>query len=131
MKRRVLFMVVAVALLAVVGGTSVFAQNVTIVNVPFKFTFNNRVMDPGRYEVTVSSEGIVTLMPPKGESVLGASITRLAQPVTPLSAPTFVFDKIGEQYSLAEMWLPMEDGYVLATTKQPHQHHTIKGSRKG
>ncbi len=131
MKRGALFMVAVIALVTVVGVGSVYAQDAAVVNIPFTFTFNNQDMAAGKYEVTVSSEGIVTMTPAKGRAVLGPIITRLAPQQVPVSAPTFVFDNMNERYSLSEVWLPMEDGYLLADTKQPHKHHVIKGAKKG
>ncbi len=130
MKRCFLLTVVAVALLAVFGG-SAFAQEISIVNVPFKFTFNKKAMEPGRYEVSISPDAIVTLTPAKGQAVVGEAFTRLGQHGTPIEVPTFIFDKLNDQYYLSEVWLPMQDGYLVNDLKQPHQHHTIKGAKKG
>ncbi len=130
MKRGVLFTVAAVALLAVVGG-SAYAQELAVVNVPFKFTFNKKVMEPGKYEVKISSDAVVTLTPAMGQAVVGEAMTRLGQHDTPIQVPTFIFDKLNDQYYLSEVWLPESDGYLLNNLKQPHQHHTIKGTKKG
>ena len=36
-----------------------------------------------------------------------------------------VFDKIGDVYTLAEIWIPGQDGYVLAVTKAKHEHRIV------
>ncbi len=36
-----------------------------------------------------------------------------------------VFDKIGDAYTLAEIWIPGQDGYILAVTKAKHEHRII------
>jgi hypothetical protein len=36
-----------------------------------------------------------------------------------------VFDKVGEVYTLSEIWIPGEDGLLLVATKGKHEHKTI------
>jgi hypothetical protein len=36
-----------------------------------------------------------------------------------------VFDKVGEVYTLSEVWIPGTDGWLLFSTKGKHEHKTI------
>lgn len=130
MKLAVRFAVVLVAVLGVFAGSIAYGQEVALVNVPFQFTANHKVMMPGKYEVRVSEDlATVTMMPEKGQAVLVPMLTRLAQHTTMKDA-SLVFDKVNEQYILSEFWLPGQDGFMLVDTKQPHQHHILKGTKK-
>ncbi len=130
MKRGVLLVVAALVLLGTVGGGAVYAQDVSIVNIPFQFTVNHKVMMPGRYDVTVTDATVISLTPEKGQAVFVPTITRLAQHDKPMADAEFVFDIVGGQHYLSEVWLPTEDGYLVTDTKQPHQHHIVKGKKK-
>jgi len=131
MKRGVLVIVAAIVLMGTVGSGAVYAQDVSIVNIPFQFTANNKVMAPGKYEITITDPTVISLTPVKGPAEFVPTITRLAQRAKPITDAEVVFDKLGDQYRLSELWVPGEDGFLIADTKQPHQHHVIKGAKKG
>jgi hypothetical protein len=42
--------------------------------------------------------------------------------------PEIVFDKLGGKFLLSEVWLPGQDGYLLLTTKEQHDHAVLGGS---
>jgi hypothetical protein len=130
MKRGVLLAAVTVALLVIVGGSAAYAQDVATVNVPFKFNVGKSILNPGKYEVTVAADQrTITLTPEHGNATVTPAITRLAQQMV-MSDAKLVFDKVGEQYALSEVWLPTEDGYLVHDTKAPHQHHILTGEMK-
>lgn len=129
MKRGLLLLIVAVALLGTIGGGAAYAQQISIVNIPFTFVANNKEMAPGTYEITVSDQAVLSLTPTKGQQVFVPTITRLALHQQ-IKDPTVVFDKMGEKYVLSELWVPDEDGYLVTDTKEPHQHHVLKGKKK-
>ena len=129
MKRVLLFVVVGIAVLATLGGAVAYAQDTSIVNIPFKFTVNKQTMMPGKYEVRVQDATVIAVVPEKGQPVLTPTITRLAQQQT-LRDATLVFDRVGDAYYLSEVWMPTMDGYLITDTRQAHQHHVIKGTKK-
>jgi hypothetical protein len=130
MKRSVLLAAVTIALLVVVGGGAAYAQDVANFNVPFKFNVGKSILNAGRYQVTVSSDqATITLTPERGTATMAPAITRLAQHVV-MSDAKLVFDKVGEQYALSEVWLPVEDGYLVHDTKVPHKHHILTAEPK-
>ncbi len=130
MKGRVSLVVVglvAVILLGAVG--QAFAQDESIVNVPFSFTVDNKVMPAGRYELQLTDQGMMTLTPPKGAPIAVPIITRLAAQKGEPDA-RLVFDKVENTYYLSEAWFPPADGFMIRDTKQPHTHHVLKTEKK-
>jgi hypothetical protein len=130
MKRALLLIVAAMVLVGTMGGGMASAQDVAIVNIPFQFTANHKVMMPGKYEITVTDNTVISVTPQKGAALFVPTITRLAQHGKPMTEAEIVFDKMGEQYTLSEVWLPTEDGFLVNDLKQPHQHHVLKGTKK-
>jgi len=129
MKRGVLLAAVTIALLVIVGGNA-YAQDVANFNVPFKFNVGKSILNPGRYQVAVSSDqATITLTPARGNATVTPAITRLAQHMV-MSDAKLVFDKVGEQYALSEVWLPTEDGYLVHDTRVPHKHHIVTAEPK-
>ncbi len=132
MKLAVRIAVVLAVALGVLAGSVAYAQDIAIVNVPFKFTVNNKMLDPGKYEVRVNEDmTTVSVTPERGQAVIAPMLTRLGQLATSSTQATLVFDKVNEQYILSEFWLPGQDGFLLKDTKQPHQHHVLKAEKKG
>ncbi len=133
MRNRCWLIAVMVAFAIVVSATLSSAQDVASVNLPFKFNIGKKVLDAGKYEFTVPADTTAALMitPVTGAPMVLPYITRLAAPETPLREPRFVFDKVGDEYFLSEIWLPDRDGYLIHDTKQPHSHHAVKGAKKG
>ncbi len=123
-------LVLAAAVIALVGLVSVYAQDVALMNMPFKFTVGKTVMQPGKYRVTVSvDESMVTMTPERGQAAMVAAITRLGQHAK-MNDATLIFDRVGEDYTLSEVWLPGQDGYLVHDTKTPHKHHIVKAEPK-
>ncbi len=130
MKRGVFVIAIALALLGCIGGGVAVAQDVTIVNVPIRFTVGQKVMEPGRYELRLNDDrSAIMLTPARGPAIFVPTITRLAA-LQPLVDARIVFDKVGDAYYLSEVWLPTEDGFLVKDTKQPHQHHIVNAEKK-
>lgn len=130
MKRSMGLAIVAFTLVALLGGASVtYAQDISIVTMPFSFTAGNKMMPAGKYEVSLKDQAVLTLTPEKGQGTVLLVITRLA-PLAPLTDARFVFDKVGNNYTLSEVWFPAQDGFLVYDTKTPHTHHVLKGEKK-
>ncbi len=129
MKRALLLILGAALLLGTMGGGVAVAQT-AIVNVPFQFTANHKVMQPGKYEITLTDAAVISIVPVKGPAIFVPTITRLAQHGSPMVDAEVVFDKLENEYALSEVWLPGEDGFLVMDTKAPHKHHVLKGTKK-
>ena len=132
MKPRVSLLVLGLAVVVLFGAVgSAYAQDISIVTVPFSFTVDNKVMPAGRYEMSVADAGlgVLTLTPAKGAAMAVPVITRLAIQKGDME-PRFVFDKVENTYYLSEVWFPPYDGFMIRDTKQPHTHETVKVQKK-
>jgi hypothetical protein len=131
MNRGVFVMAVVLALVVGFGGSAAVAQEVTVVNVPMKFTVGTKTMEPGKYELRLNDERTMVMLTPagRGAAVVIPTITRLAAQ-QPIADGKMVFDKVGDSYDLSEIWLPTEDGFLVKDTKQPHQHHILSAEKK-
>ncbi len=94
--------------------------------IPFAFTVGNRTLPAGQYQFKETEDARNISIVGKGVSAYAEVFTRLAASMhtTPKDAH-IVFDKAGDTYTLAEVWLPNEDGYVLNVTKGKHEHRVL------
>jgi hypothetical protein len=95
-------------------------------NIPFAFQVGQKTLPAGEYAIKINrDEGavIVRNLAPKGPEALEAILTYLASPAhfTAKDAD-IVFDKVGNDYVLSELWRPGADGVLLHATKGPHEH---------
>lgn len=130
MKTRMVMALGLAVVMAAAAGYALQAQAQAIkAEVPFEFTAGSTVLPAGTY--TFERQGTVgEVFRVQGEGKNGAVanvITRLASDIhtTPQDAH-LVFDVIGgSKYILAEIWIPGQDGYVLAVTKEKHAHKVM------
>jgi hypothetical protein len=132
MTRRVLAVLAAMVFVFVVSAAVTYAQEGAVADIGFKFVAAGKTMPPGKYDLTINSDrSAFTLAPDgKGAGVILVAMTRLAAPESPSSDTRFVFDKVGDNYFLSEMWLPGEDGYLFYAAKEKHTHQVVTGQRK-
>jgi hypothetical protein len=114
-----LFLVFAVA--AVYGQVSLKA------NIDFPFTVGSKVLPAGEYQFLGVESGSTIRVQGEGKTgALAVIQTRLsgATHQTPQDSH-LVFDKVGDKYTLSEVWIPGEDGYLVWATKGKHEHKTL------
>jgi hypothetical protein len=118
------------AFVACIGGTGSRAsaqEESLIVNVPFTFVVEGKSYDPGRYEIRVDDDQkTVEFRGAKHEAGLTHAETEANEPDARL-----VFDKTGDTYYLSEMWVPGEEGFLIAETRSPHTRRTLEVERSG
>ena len=121
MKRR---FALVLASLALTAPAMAHAQDDVVADVPFKFMAAGKVHEAGTYTVRVADDmKLVELTPAKGHSAALLVETRLAEPPSRISQGRLVFDKVADTYTLSELWMPGDDGFLLHSTKEPHTHH--------
>lgn len=132
MNRRVAILVASVALAFVVGPAMVLAQEGALVaDIPFKFIAAGKTYDAGAYGLrVVQDQEAVELTPPKGAGQVMLIVTRLAASSSAAVEGRLVFDRVGDTYTLSEMWVPGTDGFLLHATKGKHTHQTAVLQRK-
>jgi hypothetical protein len=90
------------------------------------FTAGGKTLAAGSYQIVsrpTPGAGLIIRSKQGGESVQAPVITRLARTSDKEpTEPKLVFDRVGDAYVLSEVWIPGEDGYLLAGTQEEHQH---------
>jgi hypothetical protein len=133
MKTRIML---ALGLVALLGVGSAYAAQLTAevlkAKIDFQFTAGGKVLPAGDYEFRLD-EGQVPVFRIQGQGKTGALanvITRLAAEIhTTLQDAHVVFDKVGDTYTLSEIWIPGVDGFLLQITKGKHEHKVINIQR--
>ena len=64
---------------------------------------------------------------PKGSTVIMLILTRLGRHDKD-KGPEFVFDKVGDQMKLSEIWPSKQDGYLVLMSPEAHGHRVVGGS---
>lgn len=122
----------AIAALALMTVMPVFAADVVIANVPFAFKAGAKSLPAGEYEFVLHpNDEIVAVSSttnPKGPSSMVGIVTMLASAGSPDAR--VVFDKVGGQYILSEVWQPEGEGVLVQATKGKHEHHVLKARKK-
>jgi hypothetical protein len=135
MKHRVFALLFAAALLMAAHPSISYAQNVMFVTVDFEFVAHGTTLPAGTYVLRLSPDMThFTLTQTDAEAPrAGISLetkTRLAAMAPPPGETHLVFEKEGDAYVLAEIWLPDEDGWLVYPTTGQHTRRTVKGTYK-
>jgi hypothetical protein len=102
-----------------------FAQNAQKVSVPFKFTAGNSALPAGTYYFVAQAAASHVEVRDEGQKVIARIpvITRLGKTGGKLSTSArLVFDTIGEERYLSEVWLAGVDGFLVRATAEKHEH---------
>ena len=121
---RIKFFVASLFLFSTVAAA--YAQQSLQANIPFAFKVGNKQLPAGNYRFIPTGEDRSIRVVSDKDSAVGLVLTRLAAGIhtTPNDAHV-VFDKMGEQYWLAEIWIPGIDGFDLNNMAEKHEHRII------
>lgn len=112
---------------ALLSFASARAQTKTLLraNIPFEFSIDKKVLAAGSYEFRLDSTGrSVTVSGGKEGSLYAPIITRLGD--TPsFREASLVFDSYENHRTLAEVWIPGEDGLLVHSTPAEHRHEVV------
>ena len=104
------------------------ARTIAKAKIPFAFSVESKGFPAGEYEFsTAAAASTITVRSSDGKvSAMTPIVTRLAAGIhtTPQDAH-IVFDKVGDSYTLSEIWVPGEDGFMLHATKGKHEHRIM------
>ena len=131
MKKQVCGIAALVLLAAAAIVTSAYAQPITA-KIPFEFQAGKKKLPAGTYIITYgkSTSNKLTLRNESSSaSVEIPVVTRLAAKEQSNLGPHLVFDKVDEDHSLAEFWLPGLDGFYLGGAMTTHSHVIIKAGK--
>jgi len=132
--KKKLFALVTVAFLLTIAAPAVsHAQSAgteIAVKVGFAFVVGEQTFPAGSYRITArsgSAAGLTIHATEGKENSVIPVVTRLARIRDGENGPAanLVFDKVGEQTFLSEVWMPGRDGYLVRGTTEEHQHAVV------
>jgi hypothetical protein len=135
MKRNLITILSVVVMSLLLNATSVYAQSYAKANVPFAFNVGAKQLPAGTYEIGVLSQSPNEIMIRNTETTAAAlSIARTEGPRDTESK--LVFDRIGTQYFLTEVWKGFGAGGMIVPTSKHEQElkkelQLAKGSAGG
>ena len=121
--------IAAVFVLAMIPSAS--AQGDLIkTNIPFAFHVGAKTLPAGPYEFRLDFEvGSLSLVGPKGSDAI-AFVTELAPAQHSSETDShIIFDKVGTNYTLSEVWESGMDGVLVYATKGKHEHEVIHAKK--
>ena len=88
------------------------------VNIPFEFSAGKTTLPAGTYSITRMSGNNVTLRSEDGHSsvILNAPVTNSS--TDPNAVERVVFERYGDQFALAQIWLTADSGRQVWTNKK-------------
>lgn len=99
------------------------------VNVPFKFNLADRPYPASMYffRYEAASNQLEVLGRDKNFMVRVPVVTRLAQKAAAKDNGNvrLVFDQVGEERYLSEVWFPSSDGLLIRATAERHLHEEV------
>jgi len=124
---------VAISLTILLAVASASAQSQVVrAKIPFEFSAAGKVLPAGQYDFTYNS-GMRTVLirgSEKGTTVNVPIVTWLAAAMhTTPNDSHIVFDVVGNNRYLSELWFTGMDGLDLITTKERHQHEIVNVPR--
>jgi hypothetical protein len=117
MKRNLITILSLVVMSLLLNAAGAYAQSYAKANVPFAFNLGTAQLPAGTYEVKVISQSPYVIMIQNRETMATAvSNARSDGPGNTKSK--LVFDRIGNQYFLTEVWNGLgADGMIVPTSK--------------
>jgi hypothetical protein len=99
----------------------------TQTTIPFAFTVGKQLYPAGTYTITyLSTNAQVMNLFKDGKHLVSMHVmTRLARQA-PVPKASLVFDLVGRQHFLSEVWLPEVDGYQVSTRANVHKHEAVE-----
>ena len=133
MKSRSVATLAAVGIAVLALSFSAFAQSAgreIVTQVPFEFGAGDKTFPAGTYKIVHRPGGMPELQLRSEDGKNNASlvpITRLArQHMGDAPKASLVFDTVGTQRFLSEVWLPGQDGFLVRETKDTHEHAVVE-----
>ncbi len=134
MKRNLITILSLVVMSLMFNATGAYAQSYAKADVPFAFNVGSRQLPAGTYDVRSMAPGTNGLIIQNHETSAAAMST--ARRESPRNTESkLVFDRIGTQYFLTEVWRGSDGGMIVPTSKQEQELkkelQLAKGSSSG
>jgi hypothetical protein len=128
MYRKFLGVGVAVVVAMFVFGSLAEAQAPSV-KVGFSFYAAGKEYQSGNYTIEVTPAGHVVLHAAKGGAVVDLTPMKSLGPNDKIQSPKLVFNLIGSDRFLSEVWLPGQDGYLVGSVSGPHDQESVGGGK--
>jgi hypothetical protein len=115
----------SIGALFILSGVLSFAQTVTPIEIMIDFPFEagQQKLTPGKYAFSMPAQNVVSVSGPGGRATMTV-ITLLGRHDDDTTLE-LVFDKVGEEYLLSEVWFPGKDGCLTLSTAHEHKHRVL------
>ena len=138
MSKRFMACAVVLGLVMLGGSLAVNAQDPAkeiYTKVSFPFMVGENTFMPGDYQISRlnGATPVIKVSTWDGKSSVELPvITRLARQEHSEhgTTDTLVFDKVGDQHFLSEVWVQGEDGYLVRGTAGEHSHKIVPAKHK-
>ncbi len=133
--KKTISAVLLVAASFLAGTTAAQAQSLSQrVNVPFQFNAAGKTYPPALYFIQYEPAANQVEVLGRDKKLLARMpvITRLGlkQGAANDGKVRLVFDQVGEQRFLSEVWFPGEDGLLVRSTTERHRHESIESGQE-
>jgi len=110
--------ILAILLGVTVAGVKAQAPSKVSVEIPFEFSAGKATLKPGVYSIKRASGNLVRLSSSDGKStvILNAPVALTSSDVN--ASERLVFNKYGDQYILAQIWLTADSGRQVFTERK-------------
>jgi len=99
-------------------------------SIDFPFVAGGIQCPAGPYDFEYDGDKVtIRSTDPKGPTVLMLVLTRLGRHDKD-KGPEFVFDRLGDQMKLSEIWTSAQDGYLVLMSPETHGHRVVAGSNR-
>ena len=128
MYRKLLGIGVAVVVAVLVLGGLAQAQAPSM-KIGFSFYAAGKEYKSGNYTIEVTPAGHVVFHAAKGDVVVDLTPMKSLGRDDKIQAPKLVFDIIGADRFLSEVWLPGQDGYLVGSVSGPHDQEVLNARK--
>jgi hypothetical protein len=118
--------ILTMTLLAMLPATMAYGEaDFFTAKIPFAFTAQGKELPAGSYRFKVDfGKGVAQVESMTGTYEVVPFVTILARHSTGTDSHV-VFDKVGDKYSLSEIWGVQQEGVLLLATKGKHEHEVV------
>jgi hypothetical protein len=116
----------AILLGLAVAGVQAQAPSKVEVNIPFEFSAGTKTLQPGVYSIKRLSGNYLTLRSIDGKATVILNAPLSLTSTDPNAEERLVFNKYGEHYYLAQIWLTTDTGRELVVHKKAAKSEIVE-----
>ena len=127
MKRNLIGVLSLVVLSLALNATGAYAQSEVRANVPFAFKMGNAELPAGSYKISSNPEDKTITLRTRHAGAMSLVQSESAGN----GSPRLIFNHVGDQYFLREIWGVGDTGMTLPTSKLEKELQIAAGGSKG